>query len=172
MKKTLPLLLILLFTGCTTLIESNQNEDNASYTVSEDLEITDSYLNQREVISENVLLEADPYYSDFASHILDLIVNKNWEEIYNYSESNIYKSYIHQYKLTMEDYCMFILNTGTEGSTTNHSLNSIYRAYYTKTYSDNNRTVFQGIYLYKTGETEQFKVILKETETDLVITRE
>ena len=126
----------------------------------------------RTAISDNVLAKSDPYFSDFATLVLDLIRNKKWEFISELTKISHYNDYVIDNNGSFVDYCMFMLHTGDEGISTNQSLNNIINAFYTDSYFLSNKLYYEGIYIFPDNETEFFKIVIEDTNIGLVITRE
>ena len=123
-------------------------------------------------LSDNVLSSVDSNQGDFASFILYLIDNKSWNELANFSDTDLFNSYMSNGKTTVIDFCTFVLYTAEKGLSTNYSINDIDRAFYTNSYSIDNTTTFEGEYIYPSGENEFFKIIITEDESGLKIIRE
>lgn len=166
---------IMLFLSCNTL-EKNSSSD---YSIIDKTKIQDKEdLNRSELkivyqnLSRSVLEYTDPYYADFASLVLQLISEKNWEEVSIMTPVDMYNSYVVDSPGTLIDYCMFMLHTGDKGISTNYSLNEIDDAYYTSSVKHDEGLILEGIYLYPTGETEYFKILIQNNGDGLIITRE
>lgn len=173
MKKILLLLVALLLYNCKTvdfktrpgitnplIIENNIPEDTKSLYII------------RERLSSGIIAESDPYYGDFASIILNLIEYKKWEELSMMTSMDYYNSYVIESNGELVDYCMFMLHTGDKGISTNYSLNSVKKVYYTSSSKNEHGVIFEGIYVYPSGETEFFKIFILNDISGLIITRE
>ncbi|QEN03491.1 hypothetical protein EW093_01815 [Thiospirochaeta perfilievii] len=174
-KKTLILFIILLTFGCTTIKVEDDTyivKDNLS-NVEKEIIIKPEDINKlRSALSDNILANSDPYYGDFASLILDLIRKKKWEFLSELTNISKYNSYVLESNGSLIDYSMYMLHTGDEGISTNYSIDNIENAFYTNSYIDGESRVFEGIYIYPTGETEFFKIDIIDSKYGLILTRE
>lgn len=166
LKKLIYLLSVVIFIhSCTTTPEEIEEEKPS---MNYNTETTNSISQSKESVVE----DADPIFGDFASMILDLINSKDWEGVSMYSDQDLKDSYLIDDNIKVEDYCMYLLNTGEQGISTSYSLNEIDGAYYTGTYEVDNQAVFYGNFLYPTGETEYFRLVITSDDAELYITRE
>lgn len=159
--------------SCTTINKTEPKEE-IKESISFDTQVTNSYSHSTEDTEKkvNVIDDADPIFGDFASMILDLINSKDWEGVSMYSDQELKDSYLFDDKIEVEDYCMYLLNTGEQGISTSYSLNEIDEAYYTGTYEVENQAIFYGNFLYPTGETEYFRLVITNDDAELYITKE
>ncbi len=173
LKKLLVLFLVLALFNCKTVDNRESVIKEVNNTKFEEIIIDPVDENKfRQALSDNILLRSDENHADFAALILDLIRNKNWESLSHITNRSLYDSYVVESGGSLVDYSMFMLHTGDEGISTNYSLNEIESAFYTDSYIIDENIYFEGIYLYKTGETEFFKILITETDEGLIITRE
>ena len=173
LKKISVISLLLLIFSCTTVELKEPLNNTIDSIVTDEIVITpveEPLL--RQALSDNVLAKADPYFADYAVFILDLIRNKKWDSFSEMTNLTFYNSYVLDNNGSLIDYSMFMLHTGDEGISTSYSLNEIESAFYTDSYVIDDMTCFEGIYLYPTGETEFFKIIIQDSPTGLIITRE
>lgn len=153
-----------MFLGCKTV--ENISKSDLEVVDDENLNII------RQKLSEHVLNTSDPYFSDYAYLVLQLIDEKNWGELSLITDKIFYNSYVVESNGTLVDYCMFMLHTADKGLSTNYSLNEVEKAFYTGTIEIENGLIYEGIYLYPTGETEYFKIVIKDDGNGLILSRE
>lgn len=172
LKKILILVIALVnFYTCTTVGKNNETSDVNS-NKKPPQEKSEDINKLRKSLSDNIIALSDPRYMDMAGFVLDLIRNKNWIAFSELTDRELYNSYVVENNGSVIDYSMFILHTGEKGISTNYSLDEIETAFYTDNYIIDNKCYFEGIYLYPSGESEFFKVILEKTDLGLVITME
>lgn len=126
----------------------------------------------RQALSDNVLSMSDPDYSDFAIFVLDIIRQKKWDSFSEMTNLDFYNSYVIENNGSLIDYSMYMLHTGDEGISTNYSLNEISTAYYTESYIIDDNAYYEGVYIYPSGESEFFKLMIQDSEMGKIITRE
>lgn len=173
-KKLLIILPIILLYNCNTVeIQEAVTKETVTTTTEEIIIIEPEDKNKlRQALSDNILANTDEYHADFAALILDLIRNKKWESLSEMTDQSLYSSYVVESDGSLIDFSMFMLHTGDKGISTNYSLNEIESAFYTDNYIIDDNIYFEGLYLYSTGETEFFKILIQESEIGLIITRE
>ncbi len=171
MKNIIIIFSILFVSSCITVKEKEFIPEKIENVTANKVELK-NIRTIRQALSDGVILNSDPYYSDFAVLILDLINSKNWNEISILTIKELYNDYVIDNNGELIDYCMFMLHTGDEGISTNYTLNQIDNAFYTDSYLIDDKIIYEGIYTYPTGETEFFKILLSESDEGLLITRE
>lgn len=182
MKKIILLIFtsILLF-SCVTTENSTKPVKTSNVTPEVEESVTDN--STRESFSEEQLLvkqdlsltiieSLDPTYGEFAYLLLELINEKNWDEIVKLTDQKSYNSYVVDSQGSHEDYCMFILDTGYKGVSTNYNLSQIDKAFYHNFYFTDSLLTLEGEYIYPTGEVEFFRVTLLDKQGEVSIIKD